>query len=202
MRPGELEPRRALPPQVLGLQAACCGRSARSGPSGAGARAPSSRGRGSAVRWPRPSGAHSGQEGWQPRGSPESYFCQRGGNTEHLHHAHQDPGRAPSTRGAWCGDTWWPPLYCLLWFPQCTFCTIRQHMIFGSFSLSKIKYPGSHEHWALSIHNYRFSPQYTDDSKTRAPGRPAGGGGGRELAWHKQNTDGCFLPAGTGTDLR
>lgn len=92
------------------------------------------------------------------------------------------------------------PLYCLLWFPQGTFYTIRQHTTFGSSSWSKIKYPGSHEPRAVGCHGHHFSLRDTGDRKTGTRGQPgAGGGGGREWARYTDGrTDDFYLQEGVG----
>lgn len=64
------------------------------------------------------------------------------------------------------------PLYCLVRFPHRAFCTIGQNMTLGLFNLSKVRYAGSYEHWALGTHDYRFSLQHPGDGGARAPGWP------------------------------
>lgn len=87
------------------------------------------------------------------------------------------------------------PLYCLLWFPQGTFYTIRQHKTCGSSSWSKIKYPGSHEPWAVRCRDHHLSSQHAGDSKTRTQGQPAGEAVGSAQTEHGR-TDGIYLQEG------
>lgn len=89
------------------------------------------------------------------------------------------------------------PLYCLLWFPQGTFYTIRQPTTCGSSSWSETKHPEGPEPWAVRCRGGHLSCPHTGDSKTRTQGQPAGvavGGGG--LGTNRTRTDGFYLQEG------
>lgn len=116
-RAEERKPQRRLPPQVPGPQATHRGRLAGSGPGGEG-HTPLPPGAGDLQRGGRDCARPTMGRGGGSVHRPPLCFCPLEGSTERPHHIHWDPGQVLRTRGAWCGDTWWPHFIAFCGFPR------------------------------------------------------------------------------------
>lgn len=94
----------------------------------------------------------------------------------------------------WRGDTWWPPVCCLVRFPRCAFCTMRRNMTTGLLNLSPNGTPRKLQ--ALGSWHPQF-PLFSSTHGRQQDPRCRAAGEGSWWGTHGTRTDGRLLPAGT-----